>query len=143
MNERHIDTDPQETQEWIESIEDALEEHGYERTRFLLETLIDYAQSKGARLPFEFIKDEDADGSDPFVDTAAKGQGRMGRGREERVGPQHYQPFAAGHARSSGGRQSSRKASVECGHEWRRWRYWRRQPAPSQAAHHSWRDRFQ
>ena len=46
------DTDPQETREWIESIEDALEEHGYERTRFLLEKLIDYAQTKGARLPF-------------------------------------------------------------------------------------------
>ena len=46
MFKKHQDID-QETQEWIESIEDALEEHGYERTRFLLETLIDYAQSKG------------------------------------------------------------------------------------------------
>ena len=46
------DPDTQETQEWIESIEDALEEHGYERTRYLLETLIDFAESKGARLPF-------------------------------------------------------------------------------------------
>ena len=52
MLKKHQDIDPQETQEWIESIEDALEEHGYERTRFLLETLIDYAQTKGARLPF-------------------------------------------------------------------------------------------
>ena len=40
MLKKHQDIDPQETQEWIESIEDALEEHGYERTRFLLETLI-------------------------------------------------------------------------------------------------------
>ena len=46
------DPDIQETQEWIESIEDALEEHGYERTRYLLETLIDFAESRGARLPF-------------------------------------------------------------------------------------------
>ncbi len=46
------DPDTQETQEWIESIEDALEEHGYERTRYLLETLVDFAESKGARLPF-------------------------------------------------------------------------------------------
>ena len=46
------DIDPQETQEWIESLEDELEEQGFERTRFLLETLIDYASSKGARLPF-------------------------------------------------------------------------------------------
>ena len=46
------DTDPQETREWIESIEDALEEHGYERTQFLLQSLISYAQTKGSRLPF-------------------------------------------------------------------------------------------
>ena len=52
MINNYNDNDPQETQEWIESIEDALEEHGYERARFLLETLIDYAQAKGARLPF-------------------------------------------------------------------------------------------
>ena len=60
------DQDPQETQEWIESIEDALEEHGYERTRFLLETLIDYAQSKGARLPFNT--------STPFLNTILPNQ---------------------------------------------------------------------
>ena len=61
MTIQQTDPDPQETQEWIESIEDALEEHGYERTRFLLETLIDYAQSKGARLPFNT--------STPFTNT--------------------------------------------------------------------------
>ena len=52
MADIYKDTDPEETQEWIESIEDALEHHGFDRTRFLLEELIDYAQSKGARLPF-------------------------------------------------------------------------------------------
>ena len=46
------DIDPQETQEWLESLEDELEEQGFDRTRFLLEKLIDYASSKGARLPF-------------------------------------------------------------------------------------------
>ena len=60
------DPDPQETQEWIESIEDALEDHGYERTRHLLETLIDFAQSKGARLPFNT--------NTPFVNTILPGQ---------------------------------------------------------------------
>ncbi len=55
------DADPQETREWIESIEDALEEHGSERTRFLLEELIDYAQAKGARLPFNT--------NTPFINT--------------------------------------------------------------------------
>ena len=66
MFKKHQDIDPQETQEWIESIEDALEEHGYERTRFLLETLIDYAQSKGARLPFNTTT--------PFLNTILPGQ---------------------------------------------------------------------
>ena len=49
MSQNYKDTDPQETQEWLESIDDALEEHGYDRTKFLLEELIDYAQTKGAR----------------------------------------------------------------------------------------------
>ena len=66
MTKKYKDQDPQETQEWIESIGDALEEHGYERTRFLLETLIDYAQSKGARLPFNT--------STPFTNTILPGQ---------------------------------------------------------------------
>ena len=66
MTSKYKDQDPRETQEWIESIEDALEEHGYERTRFLLETLIDYAQKKGARLPFNT--------STPFINTILPGQ---------------------------------------------------------------------
>ena len=61
MAEKYKDIDPQETKEWIESIEDALEEHGYERTRYLLETLIEYAQTNGARLPFNM--------NTPFVNT--------------------------------------------------------------------------
>ena len=61
MPKTYKDTDPQETQEWIESIDDALEEHGYERARFLLEELIEYAQSKGARLPFNT--------NTPFINT--------------------------------------------------------------------------
>ncbi len=66
MTSKYKDQDPQETQEWIESIEDTLEEHGYERTRFLLESLIDYAQKKGARLPFNT--------STPFTNTILPGQ---------------------------------------------------------------------
>ncbi|SVA57200.1 uncharacterized protein METZ01_LOCUS110054, partial [marine metagenome] len=41
MSEKHKDTDPQETQEWLESIDDTLEEHGFDRARFLLEQLIE------------------------------------------------------------------------------------------------------
>ena len=66
MMNPYSDPDPQETQEWSDSIEDALEEHGYERTRHLLETLIDYAQSKGARLPFNTTT--------PFVNTILPSQ---------------------------------------------------------------------
>tara|TARA_B100000424_G_scaffold87306_1_gene65285 strand:+ start:6845 stop:9490 length:2646 start_codon:yes stop_codon:yes gene_type:complete len=60
------DTDPQETKEWLESIEDALEEYGQERTQFLLQSLISYAQAKGARLPFNT--------NTPYINTIPKGE---------------------------------------------------------------------
>jgi pyruvate dehydrogenase E1 component len=52
MYKPYKDTDPEETQEWIESIDGALKEHGSERARFLLEKIIDFAERKGARMPF-------------------------------------------------------------------------------------------
>jgi len=61
LSEKHKDTDPQETQEWLESIDDTLEEHGFDRARFLLEQLIEHAQAKGARLPFNT--------NTPFINT--------------------------------------------------------------------------
>ena len=61
MSEKHKDTDPRETQEWLDSIDDALEEHGFDRARFLLEQLIKHAQAKGARLPFNT--------NTPFINT--------------------------------------------------------------------------
>ena len=61
MSKPYKDIDPQETQEWLDSIDDALEEHGYERARFLLEELIEHAQAKGARLPFNT--------NTPFINT--------------------------------------------------------------------------
>ena len=64
--EKYKDLDSLETKEWIESIEDALEEHGHERTRFLLETLVGFAQSRGARLPFNT--------STPFINTILPNQ---------------------------------------------------------------------
>ena len=36
----HQDVDPQETQEWLDSLESVLEEEGVERAHFLLESLI-------------------------------------------------------------------------------------------------------
>ena len=61
MSQKQKDTDPQETQEWLESIDDALEEHGFDRARFLLEELVEHAQARGARLPFNT--------NTPFINT--------------------------------------------------------------------------
>jgi len=61
LSKPYKDIDPQETQEWLDSIDDTLEEHGYERARFLLEELIEHAQAKGARLPFNT--------NTPFINT--------------------------------------------------------------------------
>lgn len=61
MYKPYTDTDPEETQEWIESIEGALKIHGSDRARFLLEKLIDFAERKGARMPFNT--------NTPFINT--------------------------------------------------------------------------
>ena len=49
----HQDVDPQETQEWLESLESVLEEDGVERAHFLLESLIEKARRNGAHLPYD------------------------------------------------------------------------------------------
>jgi pyruvate dehydrogenase E1 component len=46
------DIDPEETQEWLDSLEAVLENEGVERAHFLLERLIDKARRSGAYLPF-------------------------------------------------------------------------------------------
>ena len=46
------DFDPQETLEWIESLESVLEREGPERAHYLLEQLIDKARRSGAYLPY-------------------------------------------------------------------------------------------
>ncbi len=47
-----IDADPQETREWVESLEYVLQNEGAERAHFLLEKLIDKARRSGAYLPY-------------------------------------------------------------------------------------------
>ncbi|TDJ22048.1 MAG: pyruvate dehydrogenase (acetyl-transferring), homodimeric type [Gammaproteobacteria bacterium] len=47
-----IDLDPQETHEWVESLESVLEREGPARVHFLLEKLIDKARRSGAYLPY-------------------------------------------------------------------------------------------
>ena len=51
MTDNH-DSDPQETQEWIEALDSVLEFEGTERAHFLLEKLIDKARRSGAYLPY-------------------------------------------------------------------------------------------
>ena len=46
------DIDPQETQEWLGSLEAVLENEGVDRAHFLLERLIDKVRRSGAYLPF-------------------------------------------------------------------------------------------
>ena len=47
------DLDPQETREWLESIDSVLKAQGAERAHFLLDQLIDHARRSGAYLPYK------------------------------------------------------------------------------------------
>jgi len=47
----YIDIDPQETQEWLEALENVLTNEGAERAHFLLEKLIDKTRRSGIYLP--------------------------------------------------------------------------------------------
>ena len=60
-NLKREDIDPQVTQEWIESLENEIEEYGFERTRRLLEKLVDHASACGVPPPFNTTT--------PFVNT--------------------------------------------------------------------------
>ena len=46
------DTDPQETQEWLDALEAVLDREGPERAHFLLESLVEKARRSGAYIPF-------------------------------------------------------------------------------------------
>ena len=47
----HEDTDPVETQEWLESLDSVLKHQGEERTAFLLQQLLDRANCTVVRMP--------------------------------------------------------------------------------------------
>jgi pyruvate dehydrogenase E1 component len=47
------DADPDETREWLESIDSVLKTHGAERAQYLLERVIDFTRRSGAYLPFK------------------------------------------------------------------------------------------
>lgn len=46
------DTDPQETREWIESLEAVIENSGSKRAHFLVEQLVDKARRSGVNIPY-------------------------------------------------------------------------------------------
>ena len=47
-----LDTDPQETQDWVDSISALIEEKGNQRTHFIIEKLVDYCRRNGIKIPF-------------------------------------------------------------------------------------------
>jgi len=49
---RFEDLDPQETQEWLDSIDSVLRTYGPDRAHFLLNSMIDHARRSGAYLPY-------------------------------------------------------------------------------------------
>ncbi len=49
---KHLDTDPRETQEWIESLKAILESEGVERTHFIIEKMIEFARRNGVKMPY-------------------------------------------------------------------------------------------
>ena len=52
MQEKIIDNDPQETQEWLEALDSVMAQEGVERAHYLLEQLIARARKSGAYLPY-------------------------------------------------------------------------------------------
>ncbi len=58
------DSDPEETQEWIESIQDMAEDSGGERAKFIISRLVDHVESLGIPAP--------ANITTPFINTIRK-----------------------------------------------------------------------
>src|SRR5215510_10223062 len=53
LNERVVDLDPQETAEWVEAIDQVIDEAGPDRAAYLLEQLNERARLGGAELPIQ------------------------------------------------------------------------------------------
>ncbi len=61
LNERVIDLDPRETAEWVEALDQVIDEAGPDRAAYLLQRLTDRAQGNGAELPIQL--------NTPYVNT--------------------------------------------------------------------------
>jgi pyruvate dehydrogenase E1 component len=53
LNERIVDLDPQETSEWVEALDQVIDEAGPDRAAYLLQRLTERAQANGADLPIQ------------------------------------------------------------------------------------------
>jgi pyruvate dehydrogenase E1 component len=60
-SERFVDLNPQETEEWLDSLDQVIDEAGPDRARFLLERLAEQARDSGAQLPIHL--------NTPYVNT--------------------------------------------------------------------------
>ncbi len=61
LNERIVDLDPLETSEWVEALNDVLDQAGPDRATFLLQQLTEQARANGAVLPIQL--------NTPYVNT--------------------------------------------------------------------------
>ncbi len=52
FDKNNKDIDPQETQEWLDSIESIIENNGVERAHFLIEKIISFGRRNGLRMPY-------------------------------------------------------------------------------------------
>ena len=71
MPEKHQDTDPQETQEWIDSIHSVLKTSGIERTHYIIEKLLEFSRRNGVRLPYsahtDYVNTIQPHNNNPFL----------------------------------------------------------------------------
>jgi pyruvate dehydrogenase E1 component len=69
------DTDPQETQEWLDALDGVLEYEGAQRAHYLLEKLIDKSRRSGAYLPYS--------ANTAYINTIPPGQEERSPGNHE------------------------------------------------------------
>jgi pyruvate dehydrogenase E1 component len=69
------DTDPQETQEWLESLQAVIQREGTIRAHYLLEQLVDYTRRSGGHLPY--------DATTAYINTIPAQQGARHPGNTE------------------------------------------------------------
>ena len=57
LAERKVDLDPRETAEWLEALDQIVEQAGPDRVNFLLDMLTDRARENGVEVPFRTTTD--------------------------------------------------------------------------------------